>query len=181
MLVEILTQQKCEGLILIAQNTEMLKWKPNLTCNNSLYKKTIFETVNNSVFEPFEKQFSRGLAKVCFDSTAAPDKTVPKLITIYHLYFSAKSKYPHLTDLLKQEFNVANWTKIKKRYQTCIVDEMEKDARKNYSSVMDIDIAELGNFAKSMILNEWKEMDENMLDFNLSEEEINQFFRSNSI
>jgi hypothetical protein len=177
--IEILTQQQCKGLILVAQNTEMLKWKPDSTRN-----KTLFETVNNSVFEPIEKQFSRGLAKVFFNyAAAAPSnkKTIPKLITIYHIFFSAKSKFPPMTDLLKQEFNVANWKKIKKIYQMCIVDEMEKDVQKIYSGVMDIDITEIENFAKSMILNEWKEMDENMLNFDLSDEEINHFFRSNSI
>ena len=164
--VETLVEQKCKGFILTSQNTEILKWKP--VCSVTEYTTQVYETLEQFVFaHPYEKTLSAGLKKICFNSTktAAP-AAVPTQILFHHLFYSAKSKFLNLADLLQAQTDKTKRKDIRKKYLTDMTEEMKNDAKESFSSA---NFEDISKFASDIVWQEWMNIEENMFEDDLDE------------
>ena len=153
-----LLENQCEGFMLVICLVDkaklgldnLLKWKPS-TANE--HRNEIFRHYEHLVFTPAE---SENLKPIALGSTETAVISQPSIdLILHHLYNSAKTKYPHLADLLDdQEDSAAAVVAIKQRYQHWIVCEMKADVDENYFQLEMLTLEQIKTFAKHMI---WKE------------------------
>ena len=192
--VQALKEGTCEGFVLTFKNGPLFKWKP-LPCTE--HRANTFETLQNAVFpNPDEKHYAAGLKSVCFESkfnasnmcdddaisttttlfsSLSLDNPIYTKIIIHHLYYSAISKFPLLTDYLEAEINVANWKLIKQKYYMLVHTEIFIDVRRK--QILNVKWAEIEQFVQAKVRQQWMKMDPNMMYSDLDDEEVENFFR----